>query len=156
MARNETQKPSPAYQAHMAAIVAGEITKSNVIGIRKLLNGANRRANGWTVGACTPLGTLDQAYALVEAIREHKPKVTGELHETGLTLLRNRRYHKRWSYTQQLEIDQCCGFRLVDFESFNNDAYHVPVYQVMTPTKAAFNFYNIPWQSGGNGPVVCG
>jgi hypothetical protein len=154
--RNETQKPSPSYERHLAAIKAGEITKTNIIGIRKLLNGANRRANGWTVGRCTPLGTLEQAYALVEAIREYKPKVAGELHETGLTLLRNKRYSKRWTHTQQWEIDQCIGFRLVDFESINRECYHIPVYQVMTPVKAGFTFYNIPWQSGGNGPEVIG
>jgi hypothetical protein len=165
--RKEVEKPSPAFKAHKAAIEVGEITKTNVIGIRKLCNGAWRRSRGYSVGMSTPLGTLEQADELISLISKHKPKVAGELHETGLKLLQSRRYAKRWTDTQAKEIAAATGFRLVWFKEFgNNGGNFYPVYSVWAkvPPKGdvmdegeheAFYFYNIPWQSGGNGPVVC-
>lgn len=50
------EKPSPAFKAHMAAVQSGTVTKTNIIGIRKLLNGSIRRAQGWSVGMSTPKG----------------------------------------------------------------------------------------------------
>lgn len=121
---------------------------------------------GWSAGMSTPLGTLEQADALLEAIRKHRPRVTGQLHDTGITLLRNPRYKKRWAAYQREAIDSLDHFRLVDFDQEGRwGEYAVPVYQVWAkvPPKgdaldggsyAAFAFRNIPWQSGGDGPEV--
>lgn len=159
------QKPSPTFAKHLAAIERGEITRSNVIGIRKLLNGSARRAAGWFVGMTTPLGTLEQADAILDAIRKHRPRVAGELHDGGLKVLRNPRHAKRLApYADSIAAAD--HFRLVDFEQMGrDDAYSVPIYALWSTvppkgdaldggTYEAFRFRNIPWQSGGNGPEI--
>lgn len=160
-----TEKASPTFARHLAAIESGTITRTNLIGIRKLLNGAARRAAGWSVGATTPLGTLEQADELLEAIRRHRPRVAGELHDGGLKVLRNRRHAKRLApYADSIAaLDH---FRLVDVEQWGRDGcYSVPIYAAWSTippkgdaldggTYEAFRFHNVPWQSGGNGPEI--
>lgn len=159
------EKPSPTFAKHLAAIEAGEVTRANIIGIRKLLNGAVRRANGWSVGMTTPLGTLDQADEILDAIRKHRPRVIGELHTGGLAVLRSKRHAKRLAEFAP-SIAALDHFRLVDFNQLGRDgAYSVPVYSAWSTippkgdaldggTYEAFRFRNIPWQSGGNGPEI--
>lgn len=163
-----SEKPSPAFAAHMAAIESGSICRTNIIGMRKLLNGAFRRANGWSVGATTPKGTLKQADMLLASIRKHQPRVTGDLHEGGLKVLRNPRYAKRWQPWQAQAIASIDHFRLVDWEDISRrgDGTHwTPIYAAWCKippkgdaldggTYEAFTFCNIPWQSGGDGPEI--
>lgn len=157
------EKASPTVQAHLDAIRTGEVTKTNIIGIRKLLNGASRRADHLSTGATTPLGTMAQADEVVSAIYQHRPRIAGELHETGLKVLRNKRYAKRLAAFAD-SIAAADHFRLVDFEWLGN--YHtVPVYALWSKvppkgdaldggTYEAFRFRNVPWQSGGDGPEL--
>ncbi len=159
------EKPSRTFAAHLAAVEAGSVTKTNVIGIRKLLNGAERRAQGWSVGRTTPLGTCAEAAQILSAIAEHRPRVTGELHEGGLKVLRNPRYAKRLQ-PYAASIAAIDHFRLVDFDALGwCGAHHVPVYAAWSTippkggaldggTYEAFRFRNVPWQSGGDGPEV--
>lgn len=161
------EKPSPSFARHLAAIEAGTITRTNVIGIRKLLNGAARRAAGWSVGATTPLGTLEQADAILAALDKYRPRVAGELHEGGLKVLRNRRYAKRLE-PFAASIAALDHFRLVGFEDISrrgDGLYNVPVYAAWSTippkgdaldggTHEAFRFRNVPWQSGGDGPEI--
>lgn len=162
-----TEKPSPTFNCHLAAVKAGKVTRTNIIGIRKLLNGAVRRAAGWSVGMTAPLGTLDQADEILTAIRKHQPRVTGELHASGLKVLRNPRHAKRLAdYADSIAAAD--HFRLVDFDQLGRDgAYSVPIYALWSTvppkgdaldggTYEALRFRNIPWQSGGNGPEIIG
>lgn len=148
------EKPSPTFAKHLAAIEAGEITRHNIIGIRKLLNGSARRAAGWSVGMTTPLGTLEQADEILAAIAKHRPRVAGELHAGGLKVLRNPRHSKRLApYADSIAaLDH---FRLVDFEELGSrGCYFSPIYRAETDDGRWISFRNIPWQSGGNGPEI--
>lgn len=152
------------FQKHFAAIEAGAITKANVIGIRRALNNASRIANGWSANRCAV--TPDQAYELEDTVTQRAPRVTGELHDGGLKVLRNKRYAKRWTPWQVDAIAAADHFRLVGFEYHGRrQEYATPVYELWAkiPAKGdaldggvyqAFRFINIPWQSGGNGPEV--
>lgn len=138
---------------HMAAIVSGAVTKTNVIGLRKILNADIRRSHGWSVSSTCPKYTHDEAVALERALLEHRPVVTGELHETGLTLLRSPRYKRRLAGVKPI-IDALDFFRLVGFDRIGrSDQYTVPVYEAHAG-KQFFTFRNIPWQSDGNGPEI--
>lgn len=138
---------------HMAAIKSGKITKTNVIGLRKILNADARRVNGWSASSTSPKYTRDEVIALENALERHKPRVTGELHNTGLALLQSRRYRKRLADVQGI-IDKLDSFRLVRFDRIGNrDENAVPVYRACAGRKF-FTFRNIPWQSGGNGPEI--
>lgn len=159
------EKPSRTFAAHLAAVEAGSVTKTNVIGIRKLLNGAERRAQGWSVGMTTPLGTRAEAAQILSAIAEHRPRVTGELHDGGLAVLRNHRHAKRLADFAD-SIAALDHFRLIGFDALGrHGAHHVPVYAAWAKippkgdaldggTYEAFCFRNIPWQSGGDGPEI--
>jgi hypothetical protein len=156
-----TEKPSPTFKAHLDAIRNREVTKTNVIGIRKLLNGAVRRAEGWSVGMTTPLGSMAQANELLYELSRCKPTVVGDLHASGIKQLRNPRYAKRWGPVQSVVIDHLDHFKLIGFQQrgrYGQDAY--PIYRAVSkpvgPDKVirTFDFINIPWQSGGNGPEV--
>jgi hypothetical protein len=144
-------KETKAYKAHQQAIVAGKVTKTNVIGIRKLLNKTHQEARGWGKQR-SPLGTIEQADNLLSSLRFNCPLVEGELVETGKQLLRDKRYKKRWSSGQQQMIDNLEGFRLVDFVEIGNSHWY-PVYATVGDGEA-FKFYNVPWQSGGDGPQI--
>lgn len=162
-----TEKPSPTFAKHLAVIESGNITRHNIIGIRKLLNGSARRANGWSIGATTSRGTLEQADAILVALGKHQPRVAGELHESGLKVLRNRRYTKRLApYADSIAaLDH---FRLIGFEDISrrgDGTHNIPVYAAWckVPPKGdaldggayeAFRFRNVPWQSGGDGPEI--
>lgn len=138
---------------HMADITSGTVTKTNVIGLRKILNADARRQHGWGTSSTCPKYTHDEAVALERALSRCKPVVTGELHETGLALLRSPRYKKRLAGVKPI-IDALDSFRLVRFDRIGrHDAYAVPVYEARAGSKS-FVFRNIPWQSGGNGPEL--
>lgn len=136
-------------QRHLDAIALGAITKTNIIGIRKALNEYSRRCNRWSVNRVV---TAEEADAIMSAIYKHQPKVSGELHETGLKLLRDKRYKKRLAGVAHI-IDDASTFHLVDFEE-HDSAHFVPVYRLQSTGGAYFDFRNVPWQSGGNGPEI--
>lgn len=107
-----------------------------------------------------------QADAILDAIRKHRPRVAGELHDGGLKVLRNRRYAKRLApYADSIAaLDH---FRLVDLEDLSrrDGTYNTPIYAAWSTvppkgdaldggTYEAFRFRNVPWQSGGNGPEI--
>jgi hypothetical protein len=82
---------------HMAAVQSGKVEKTNIIGIRKAINAIER--DGETAAM------IDAVFKLECAIAEHRPAVVGSLHDSGLKVLRNPRYAKRW--TQRAAIDDC-------------------------------------------------
>lgn len=138
-----------AMQKHLAAIQAGEVTKTNVIGIRKALNHVDRLSRGWSGNrSCA---TPEETDAVMAAIWEREPRVVGDLHDTGRKVLQNKRYRKRLAGVQDV-IDALTAFHLVDFEEVGR-GYYVPVYVARSPV-GEFRFVNVPWQSGGDGPEV--
>ena len=142
------------FSVHMQAIKAGEVTKTNVIGIRMALNADARRESGWSVSRTAPKMTGNEVWSLVEAIEDARPRVTGELHETGLAQLRSRRYRKQLASVADLVAD-IVEFRLVGFEMIGrNGEYATPRYRAIASNGKGFDFINIPWQSGGNGPEL--
>ena len=83
------------FAKHLAAVKSGEITKSNVIGIRKAMNAYERKASRYSTSCTCPNWTAAQIAEIERALDLHRPLVTGGLHETGLALLRSPRYRKR-------------------------------------------------------------
>jgi hypothetical protein len=136
---------------HMAAVNAGKVDKTNIIGMRKAINAIER--DGDTAAM------IDAVFELERAIVERRPVVVGSLHVSGLKVLRNPRYAKRWTSEQREIIGNACEFRLLRFDRLGSRGrYAVPVYQV-TNGFHAFAFRNIPWQTayfGGfdDGPRV--
>jgi len=144
------------YRAHLTAIHSGQVTATNVIGIRKAIN-----ARAWCDLVRRYHGKLPMtAYQLSEiraAIYRKRPRVTGTLHETGLAVLRNPRYRKRFDERQTSIIHAPdAHFTLEGFEWITERTV-TPVYAVWArqgDVLQGFTFRNIPWQSGGKGPEV--
>lgn len=136
------------FAKHLAAIRSGEVTKSNVIGIRKAFNSFERTTRRLSVSSTCPQWTGDQITTIERALDLHKPIVTGELHETGLALLRSPRYRKRLASVAEI-IAGLDHFRLVRFDPIGNPSYPkwIPVYQAIARDGRRFTFRNIPWQS---------
>lgn len=156
-------------QKHLDAIASGTVTKTNIIGIRKAINHVERLRAGWSGNRSSV--TPAEADAMEKALGEVRPVVAGELHESGLKVLRSPRYAKRWKPWQREAIDALDHFRLIRFDRIGRHGEHaVPVYEVWAkiPPKGdaldsgsyqAFSFRNIPWQSAmhmgeESGPVV--
>ena len=133
-------------QKHLDAIRAGTITKTNVIGIRKLLNLQARRSGGWSVPAYFDAISAGELAGLERELGDREPRVAGELHESGLKVLRNRRYAKRWTEHEQKIIDTISHFRLVEFQRIGR-GYAVPVYRAWSADYGSFLFRNVPWQT---------
>lgn len=137
-------------ERHTAAVNAGTVDKTNVIGIRKAVNAME--SGNW------PAAMVDAQFELERAIAERRPTVTGSLHDTGLKVLRNRRYAKRWNEFQASVIADVDHFELIRFDRIGR-RYSVPVYRVVSSDGRSFAFRNIPWQTayyGGfdDGPRV--
>ena len=142
--------------AHLDAIHGGTVTRSNVIGIRKALNAAVRAVEGLSNGCSSPKVTLAEADALESAVVRFRPLVGGDLVETGLAVLRNKRHAKKLCNVAGI-IAAVDRFRRVDFHHLGWwGQYAVPVYRAETPEGAGFDFVNVPRQSGGNGPEIVG
>jgi hypothetical protein len=125
---------------HCAAVTAGTVTKTNVIGMRKAINDMER--GHW------PSDMIDAQFELEEALQQRQPVVAGELHESGLKVLRNRRYAKRWNEREQGIIDRLDHFKLLRFDRVGNGGrYSVPVFKAVDATGQSFAFRNIPWQT---------
>lgn len=144
-------------EKHLAAIRAGEVTRSNVIGLRKLINASERKEQGFSVSRTQCTVNWRDLQLIECAIDEHRPRVTGALHETGLALLNSPRYAKRLEW-QRSFIARIEAFRLVRFDRLGSlDLHCVPVYRCEDAAgNHLFTFRNIPWQSGGDGPEIQG
>lgn len=140
-----------AIQKHIAAIKSGVVTKSNVIGIRKVLNTNYRKAGGWSISTTAPKFTYDEYQELCNALHFTKPVISGGLFESGLRLLTSPRGLRKLSDVSDLINSGIENFRLMEFAEFRHCFY--PVYRAET-RKGNFSFYCIPWQSGGDGPVL--
>jgi hypothetical protein len=123
---------------HTAAVQSGRVEKTNIIGIRKAINAMEH--GGW------PAAMIDAQFELEQAIAERRPVVVGSLHDSGLKVLRNPRYAKRWT-PAQLQIIACADhFELLRFDRVGR-RYSVPVYRVVSHDGQSFAFRNIPWQT---------
>ncbi len=139
---------------HLMAIQAGEVTATNVIGIRKALNAEARREAGYSVSRTAPKLSGRELAEIESELRRAPPRVIGALHASGLKLLTDRRYHKRLQPVQAI-IDDLAAFRLIGFDRLGRyEEYAVPIYRAETADGRSFDFRNTPWQSGGNGPEV--
>lgn len=132
---------------HLAAVNAGTVAKTNVIGIRKAINEMERNAYN-------PPELTDAQFNLECAISERRPAVVGDLHESGLKVLRNPRYAKRWTEAEQHIIDNIRRFELIRFDRVGpRGRYAVPVYRAVSSyvniagEPCSFAFRNIPWQT---------
>jgi hypothetical protein len=144
-----------AMQSHLAAIESGNVTKTNVIGLRKALNHVARLEAGLSGNRCN--ATADEVRAAVAALKRLEPLVRGELHASGVRLITSPRWRKRFNAAESAVIASLHGFRLVRFDFI--DSYQVtPVYRACGES-GSFLFRNIPWQTahyGGHesGPEV--
>jgi hypothetical protein len=140
-----------AFEKHMAAIVSGEVTAYNIVGIRKALNANSRRERGYSVSRTCSQMTFEQCDELLRAIHKYEPRVVGELHDGAMKVLRNKRYAKHLAAYAPL-IATVVYFLLVDWQEWK-DGYWTPVWEAVSPDKG-FHFVNVPWQAGGNGPAI--
>lgn len=145
-------------EKHLEAIRAGYVTKTNISGVGKLFNAYERYAHGFSLSPTTAKFTPLDIFKLDAAIHERQPVVLGELHDSGLQVLRSKRYAKRFQDWQRKMIhgDPQVIFKLIRFDiGTGHDRYaHHPVYRVECVAGDSFCFRNIPWQSGGNGPEI--
>lgn len=144
---------------HMGAIARDSIRKTNVIGLKKILNAQWRKDRGYSVSMVAPKVCREEVQQLRDAIAERMPRVRGELDESGRKLLRSPRYRKRLASVADIIADLRC-FRLVGFEEINS-GNHVPIFRAYDSRGRHFTFRNIPWQSVAysredleSGPVV--
>jgi hypothetical protein len=132
---------------HIAAIRAGKVTKTNVIGLRKAFNADARRNHGYSVSITAPKMTREELEQAQILMKRRQPRVVGDLHASGLKLLRSPRLAKTMSTLPMPKV-----FYLIGFDWIN--AWNVvPVY-LAVGTEGSFVFRNIPWQSGGKGPEI--
>lgn len=144
------------FEKHMAAIEGNAIERVNIIGLRKAINAVNRSAKGYSVSCTSPKVSFNELDILMSAIHKLRPQVVkgGELHNSGVKVLRNPRYRNRWTDRQKEIIETLVYFRLVDFVPYaDRGRGAVPVFEVVSPL-GSFEFVNVPWQSGGNGPEI--
>lgn len=143
------------FDIHAAAIRAGVVTKTNVIGLRKALNSHEREVRGYSISSTAPRITKDERFELLnDLLPAFHPVVTGELHDSGVKLLQSPRYRKQLAPVAEIvaDIDR---FELVGFDYVGQYGLNTtPVYRCHGRNGKAFNFTNLAWQSGGNGPVI--
>ncbi|WLJ71172.1 hypothetical protein [Sphingomonas phage Carli] len=136
---------------HLEAIKSGTVTKTNVIGIRKAINHVERITRGYSGNRSN--ATVADVTAIERALADCEPVVSGELHDSGLKLLRSKRYAKRLEPVADI-VANLESFRLVAYDRIGDSGLHsVPVYRA-TGAGRSFLFRNVAWQSGGNGPEI--
>jgi hypothetical protein len=100
-----------------------------------------------------PARKIDALFELECAIKEREPEVAGALHDSGLKVLRNPRYTKRWDGYEQDVIDNLDHFELIRFDRVGSRGrYGMPVYRAVAyvgrgKAERSFAFRNIPWQT---------
>lgn len=149
--------PNDTLRKHADAVSRlGEVTASNVRGIRTAINKAERGSAGFSVPKYADSADWrGQVWELEGRVGECRPKVVGELHDTGVAVLTNPRYKSRLSaYAEDIaELDH---FRLDHFARIGSRGLTAtPVYSVHNKAgERLFRFMHIPWQSGGDGPEI--
>ena len=145
---------SKTFDAHIAAIRSGSITRTTVIGVRKAITACNKRRDGWGVSRTQADISPAQCDTACDELRRVRPVVCDELHESGLAQLRNRRYRRQLEAVADIIAD-IQSFHLIGFELIGHrGVYATPIYEARDSQCRAFSFINIPWQAGGNGPEV--
>lgn len=144
---------SDSFSKHEAAISAGQVSASNVIGLRKAINAAERRNAGWSTSSTCPRVDGSRLNAALELIAEKRPRVTGHLHDSGVARLQDRRYRSRWDERQAAIIAALDHFELIGFD-VDHSGRATPIYRAVSATGDSFRFINRAWQSGGNGPEI--
>jgi hypothetical protein len=138
---------------HLSDIRSGLVSRTNVIGLRKALNAEARRYQRLSVSSTAPKISGEALAACEHARAEFRPRVSQDLHDSGLKLLRSPRYRKRLAPVADI-IAGIESFHLVSYDALGRYGdYHVPVYKAVSPA-GSFLFRNIPWQSGGDGPEI--
>ena len=151
---------SATFQKHLNAIERGEVTKTNIIGMRKAINAAKRKHDGLSTSRTAPRVSFLETLAMRRRLKEREPQVMGDLHDSGTKLLRSSRYKKRWNEKQAGIIERLDHFKLIGFDMIGHRGAHtVPVYRAVDVTGQSFLFRNIPWQTAyylgeESGPVV--
>lgn len=148
---------SKTYQRHLAAIEGDKITKSNIIGLRKAINADNRKLRNLSVSRVAPNVSHKQMLMLLTEINKRQPLVVGELHDSGVKLLRKPRYAKRFKGKARRVVDTLKEFRLVGFMQVHHPyscTNVVPMFRAVGAKGESFVFHNTAWQSGGNGPEI--
>lgn len=142
------------FTAHMDAVSHGEVTKTNVIGMRKAINARERRDAGCSVSSTCPDVPHHAIDAALDMLGHGNVRVTGELHDSGLAQLQSKRYRKQLASVAEIVAD-IKEFRLMGFEMIGTRiAQATPIYRAIDSKGQGFNFINLPWQSGGNGPEL--
>lgn len=157
VARVSVRKSSATVRRHLDAIAERMVSKTNVIGLRKLYATEWRTRRGYSVGPTASAVTLDDIRVLSRALLDAQPVVFGELHDSGLRVLQSSRYRKRFTATQLDIIGSIECFRLVRFDDVDR-GHFIPVYRACAPGRS-FLFRVIPWQSANaygleSGPTV--
>lgn len=143
-------KKLSALQRHMATIKTGEVTKTEVIGIRKAMNAFNLDSERGKESNVS-FRELEQISELLWNIR---PIVKGDLHDSGVELLQRKRYRRQLESVAEIVAD-ISHFRLIGYHEDGGRVLKAyPVYRCFDHKGKSFPFYVIPWQSNGNGPVV--
>lgn len=143
-------------ERHAWAISSGRVERANVAGIRRILNHAWRLRRGYSGNRSN--ATVEDADRLETLLERHHPTALGELHHSGLAVLRNKRYAKRWTPAQTRIIgSEHVRFDLVRFDDVGRGNY-VPVWNVIA-FAGGFHFRNISrqtaWSLGlESGPTV--
>lgn len=141
------------FEEHMKAIQSGELTKRNVISLRKAINADERRRAGYSVSSTAPKQLSESQWEkIMDALARVKPKVVGELHESGMKLLKSKRYKRQLESVSEI-IEELESFHLVGFDILG-EGYAVPVYRAKGASGKSFPYSCRSWQSGGNGPQI--
>jgi hypothetical protein len=144
-----------AVQCHIDAIRSGSVTKTNVVGLRKMLNNLERSSRGYSVSSRASLMSNDERDLILDHLLPNiRPLVIGELHDSGKRLLKNRRYEKKLSSVYEIILD-LKEFRLVGFDYVGPYGMQVtPVYRAYDSKGKSFPYCCLSWQAGGNGPEL--
>ena len=141
-------------EKHLAMLRSGVVDKTTVAGLRKALNALERRERGYSVSRTSTCMTEGERDYVDMLLIDKKPKVVGALHDSGVALLRNKRYARQLAGVKHV-VDDLQEFRLVEFQYVGQYMDKVtPVYRAINSHGEHFDFTNLPWQSGGNGPQV--
>lgn len=144
---------SGTYKRHSAAI-RHTVTATNIIGIRKALNASERASRGYSTSITAPQWSESEIDAIIRDTARYAPVVSGKLHDSGIATLQKavKRYKGRFGTLQQAIIADIWHFRLVDW--YCENSHWFPVYRVTARNGLFFDYINVPWQSGGNGPEI--
>lgn len=150
---------NPTLKKHLDAINSGAVTKTNIIGLRKAFNANARLTRGYGAGCTSPKVTPGDIGDLRRAITLIEPFVRGELHDSGLKVLQDPRYRKRFNLAQSRVVERVTVFKFVGLHQID-DCHATPIYKAVSPF-GSVNFYVIPWQSAlayglQSGPQIIG